>query len=190
MVWTMHWLVGFLAMPGFLEVFGYYDTTLKKLNIDPTTQQLVSALMTVGVFVAALLLGTVSSKLGRRQSLWLASTLSAISTAIQLGTTNKIALYIARLILGIANGFFLTYGQLYVSEACPPHLRGIGFGIYQFMLSLGSIVGACVDKGTSTMTSRLSYQIPLAVFFVVPTIQSVLIIFFPESPRWLMLQGA
>lgn len=62
-------------------------------------------------------------------------------------------------------------------------------GIYQIMLSVGSVVGASVDYGTHTINSKLAYQIPLAVFFVAPTIQSVAMIFFPESPRWLMVQG-
>lgn len=50
-------------------------------------------------------------------------------------------------------------------------------------------MGASIDYGTHTITSRRAYQIPLAVFFAAPTIQSVLLIFFPETPRWLMVQG-
>ncbi len=57
------------------------------------------------------------------------------------------------------------------------------------MLSVGSIVGASVDYGTHKMNNRRSYQVPLAIFFVAPTLQSVLLFFFaPESPRWLMTQ--
>lgn len=57
------------------------------------------------------------------------------------------------------------------------------------MLSIGSITGASVDFGTHTFMSRRSYQIPLAVFFVAPTLQAVMLLFFPESPRWLMVRG-
>ena len=57
------------------------------------------------------------------------------------------------------------------------------------MLSIGSIVGASVDFGTHTKKGRDAYQIPLAIFFVAPTLQAVLLYFFaPESPRWLMTQ--
>jgi hypothetical protein len=50
-------------------------------------------------------------------------------------------------------------------------------------------VGASIDYGTHTINSRRAYQIPLAIFFVAPTIQTILLIFFPETPRWLMVQG-
>lgn len=90
---------------------------------------------------------------------------------------------------GVSVGWFFTFSQLYVQEAAPAHLRGVVFGFYQVMLSVGSIVGASVDFGTHTILTKRSYQIPLSIFFVAPTIQAIMIIFFPESPRWLMVQG-
>lgn len=46
------------------------------------------------------MVGPLSSKFGRKHGLWAAALLNAIATAIQLGTTSKAALYVARLILG------------------------------------------------------------------------------------------
>lgn len=39
------------------------------------------------------------------------------------------------------------------------------------------------------MMEKNAYRIPLALFFVAPTVQSISLIFFPESPRWLMAHG-
>lgn len=55
--------------------------------------------------------------------------------------------------------------------------------------STGSIVGAVVDYGTHDIGNRRAYQIPLAVFFIAPAIQAVALWFFPDSPRWLAVQG-
>ena len=89
-----------MAMPGFLEVFGYYDGEKEKWSIDPTVQQLISSLMTIGTFVGSLLVGPFSSKFGRKYGLWVASAINMVATAIMLGTTHLGALYFARLILG------------------------------------------------------------------------------------------
>ncbi|OTB09745.1 hypothetical protein K445DRAFT_71713 [Daldinia sp. EC12] len=180
---------GFMAMPGFLKVFGYYDEAAHKWAIDPTVQQLISSLMTIGTFVGSLSVGPFSSKFGRRQGLWTASVLNYIATAIMIGTTNIGALYFARFVLGISVGWFLTFAQVYINEAAPAHLRGIAFAVYQSQLSIGSIVGAAIDYGTHHMLGKEAYRIPLAIFFVAPTIQSIAMFFFPESPRWLMTQG-
>lgn len=90
---------------------------------------------------------------------------------------------------GISVGWFLTFSQLYVHEVAPAHLRGITFAVYQCQLSIGSITGAAVDFGTKDIDGRQAYQIPLAVFFAAPLIQSIAMIFFPETPRWLMVHG-
>jgi sugar porter (SP) family MFS transporter len=145
--------------------------------------------MTIGTFVGSLLVGPLSWKFGRRVGLWGASLLCYISTAIMLGSSSVGALYFARLLLGVSVGWFMTFAQLYVYETSPAHLRAISLGCYQVTLSIGSIIGSAIDKGTSTVESRRAYQIPLAIFFVVPTVLSVCLFFFPESPRWLTVQG-
>lgn len=89
-----------MAMPGFLKVFGYYDEVAAKWAIDPTVQQLISSLMTIGTFVGSLLVGPFSSRFGRRHGLWTASILNYIATSIMIGTTNLSALYFARFVLG------------------------------------------------------------------------------------------
>ncbi|KAI1103859.1 general substrate transporter [Jackrogersella minutella] len=180
---------GFMAMPGFLKVFGYYDEVAGKWVIDPMVQQLISSLMTIGTFIGSLSVGPFSSRYGRRHGLWTASILNFIATAIMIGTTNLGALYFARFLLGISVGWFLTFSQVYINETAPGHLRGVTFAVYQSQLSIGSIVGAAVDNGTHTMLGKKAYRIPLAIFFVAPTIQMISLFFFPESPRWLMTRG-
>lgn len=46
-----------------------------------------------------------------------------------------------------------------------------------------------MDYGTHNMMDKNAYRVPLALFFIAPTVQSISLIFFPESPRWLMAHG-
>lgn len=92
--------------------------------------------------------------------------------------------------IGFSIGWFITFAQLYAHEAAPAHLRGLVLASYQILLSVGGIIGYAVDYGTKSRLNRTAYQIPLAIFFVAPTIQAILLVLIaPESPRWLMVQG-
>ncbi|OQU97757.1 hypothetical protein CLAIMM_03642 [Cladophialophora immunda] len=146
--------------------------------------------MTVGTFVSPLLVGPFSSRFGRKPGSWVAILLIYAAAAIQIGTTSKEVLYFARFLMGFSIGWLITFARLYAHETAPAHLRGIALASYQILLSMGGIVGYAVDYGTRTMLSRRSYKIPLAIFFVVPTIQAILLFFVaPESPRWLVVMN-
>jgi SP family sugar:H+ symporter-like MFS transporter len=106
---------GLQAMPGFLEVFGHRDpTTPTGWNISTERQQLISSLMTLGAFLSSACAGVGATKLGRRHCLWLASALCCISNIIMMATTNIAGLYIGRLLIGLANGWYMTFSQLYI----------------------------------------------------------------------------
>lgn len=106
---------GLQAMRGFLEVFGHPDPTSPTgYNISTSRQQLISSLMTLGAFLSSSCAGVLATKLGRRQCLWLASALCCVSNIVMMTTTNIAGLYIGRLLIGIANGWYMTFSQLYI----------------------------------------------------------------------------
>lgn len=58
--------------------------------------------------------GFMAIKLGRRGCLWVACTLCIASNTIMLATTTIAGLYAGRLLIGFANGYFMTFSQLYL----------------------------------------------------------------------------
>ena len=133
-------LLGFQAMPGFLEVFGYKDPTSSiGYNINPTVQQLIASLMTLGGFVGNLLVGPLSSVLGRRHSLILACSGCILALGLQF-TSSIGAVYFARLTIGISIAWMGTFSQMYVVEAMPPQIRGTLISFYSFWISAGGII--------------------------------------------------
>ena len=201
------------AMPGFLKVFGYVDPSSSTgYGIDvsayskssdigiphmhtnhcheqSTVQQLITSLLTLGSFVSSLVAGFFSTYLGRRQALWLACIVNAIGVGIQIGTTSVGVLYLGRLLLGFANGFLVTFSNIYTSEAAPAHMRGVMVALFAYWVNIGSILGATVDNYTQTRMDKLSYRIPLACLYIVPALLFVALFFVPESPRWLLHCG-
>ncbi|KAH9897475.1 general substrate transporter [Xylariomycetidae sp. FL2044] len=178
------------AMPGFLKVFGYEDPSQAGgYGIEGTFQQLIGSLLTLGAFLSSLTAGAFAHFFGRRAALWLACALSAVACAIQIATTSKAAVYVGRLALGLANGFLVTFSNIYTAEAAPAHLRAVMVALFSEWVNIGSIVGAAATNATKDRLDKAAYQIPLGTLFVVPAFLAVGLLFVPESPRYLLYRG-
>ncbi|KAF1849238.1 MFS monosaccharide transporter-like protein [Cucurbitaria berberidis CBS 394.84] len=181
---------GLQAMRGFLEVFGHPDPSSPiGYNITPERQQLISSLMTLGAFLSSSSAGLFATYMGRRQCLWMASLLCCVSNVVMMTTTSLAGLYVGRLLIGIANGWFMTFSQLYIQESTPARYRGLMISVFQIWTSVGSLIGTVIDNATHDIVGRNSYIIPLGTIFIVPVFLSIGLFFIPESPRWLMLNN-
>ncbi|CAI4218949.1 unnamed protein product [Parascedosporium putredinis] len=181
---------GFQAMPGFLQIYGHpAPETVLGWNISTTRQQLISSLMTLGAFTTTGLAGIIAIKLGRRVSMWLSCLLCIVANVIMMTTTHIGALYVGRLVIGLANGGLIIFSQLYIQEVSPAKYRALFFNAFQFCVSLGTLIGTIIDWATAKRPDRSAYLIPLSVVFVIPVVLIIGIFFIPESPRWLIERG-
>jgi MFS family permease len=97
------------------QVFGYEDVNVPGgWNLSTERQQLISSLMTLGAFLSSSMAGPIASVMSRKMTVWAASLLCIVSNVIMMATTNIAGLYAGRLLLGIANGMFMTFSQLYI----------------------------------------------------------------------------
>ncbi|KAK3345815.1 general substrate transporter [Lasiosphaeria hispida] len=183
-------LAGIQAMPGFLKVFGYENPAVNGgYAIGRTFQQLIGSFLTLGAFMSSIFAGFFAQYLGRKPALWAACALTAIGAAIQIGTDSQSAVYVGRIVLGIGNGFLVTFSNIYNAEAAPAHLRGITVAFFSIAVNTGSIIGAAVNNATQKRLDKSSYQIPLGIQFLVPAMLTIGLFFVPESPRWLVNKG-
>ncbi|KIW38034.1 uncharacterized protein PV06_10010 [Exophiala oligosperma] len=106
-----------------------------------------------------------------------------------MATTHIGALYTGRLLIGLANGYFMTFSQLYLQETSPAKYRGLFLSAFQFCTSFGTLIGTIIDYATSNRPDKSAYLIPLGIVYIVPVVLSISMFFIPESPRWLILQG-
>jgi len=91
--------------------------------------------------------------------------------------------------MGFANGFLVTFSNVYNSEVAPAHLRGIMVALFAYWVNIGSIFGSVVDNYTQTILNKNCYRIPIACLYVVPLFLGIALFWVPESPRWLLHRG-
>ncbi|KIW87473.1 uncharacterized protein Z519_11796 [Cladophialophora bantiana CBS 173.52] len=181
---------GFQAMIGFLEIFGYRDPKSKTgWGIETQTQQLMTSLINVGTIAGVFVTAPFARYFGRRPGIWVASIINFVAAGVQVGTTSIGGLYAGRALIGIANGLFITYANVYISEVAPAHLRGLLVSFFGVWVNIGSVLGAVADNYSKQHLDRLCYQIPLASMFAVPLLLSIFMFFIPESPRWLLVHN-
>ena len=122
-----------------LKVFGFRaPKTPLGWNLTTDRQQLLSSLMTLGAFVSSGGAGFMAIKLGRKQCLWIGCVLCFISNIIMMTTEDIHTLYGGRFLNGLANGFFMTFSQLYIQESSPAKYRGLFLTAFQFCTSFVS----------------------------------------------------
>ncbi|KAK5035523.1 hypothetical protein LTS07_002962 [Exophiala sideris] len=181
---------GFQAMPGFLLDFGYKDPSLPGgMGISTTVQQLITSLVSLGMFASTFVSGYVADKLGRKGGLWVASALVTLSIILQMAVINFGGLYAGRFLLGLGNGLYLVCTQLYMQETMTSNFRSLSYTFFQFWISFGTLVGALVNNATASYLSRASYRIPLGTLFIMPTLLTIALFFLPETPRYLASHG-
>jgi MFS family permease len=83
----------------------------------------MTSLLNLGSCISAIAAGIFGAYFGRKKALWLACLICLGAVSLQIGSTSKAGLYMGRLFLGFANGFFVVFSTVYCSEAAPTHLR-------------------------------------------------------------------
>jgi len=135
--------------------------------------------MTLGAVVASACGGPLAWKLGRKTCLWAACVLCVIADVVMMCTTSIGALYFGRLLIGLANGLFMTFSQLYIHEVCPAKYRGLSLSAFQTWTSLGSLIGTIVDNFTAPIAGRNAYIIPLGLIYIIPAFIAIGLFLIP-----------
>lgn len=150
---------------------------------------MITSLLTLGAFFSSLVAGVFSIYFGRKVGLWVACVFTAVGVVIQMVTEDKGTIYAGRLVLGIGNGFLMTFSNIYCAEVAPAHLRAVMVGLTTEWTLVGSILAAVITNATQARPDKTSYQIPLGTLLILPVLLAIGLFFVPESPRYLVTKG-
>ncbi|KAM4578413.1 solute carrier family 2, facilitated glucose transporter member 11-like isoform 3-T3 [Fundulus diaphanus] len=165
-----------------------YQTNISQDGLTLLWSTIVS-MFTLGGLIGASIGGTLSVKLGRRGTL-LANNTFSLMAALLMGLSSTAGsfelLIIGRLLSGIHAGIALCVQPLYLGEIAPTALRGaMGMGTSVFITG-GILTGQVM--GLKEILGKEEYWPILLSTTCIPAVLQLLILpWFPESPRYLLI---
>jgi sugar porter (SP) family MFS transporter len=106
-----------------------------------------------------------------------------------MAASGRDLLVAGRAIAGIGVGFESAIVILYMSEICPKKVRGALVSGYQFCITIGLLLAACVNYGVQGRGDTGEYRIPIGIQFAWGIILAVGIACLPDSPRYFVKRG-
>ncbi|XP_061457242.1 solute carrier family 2, facilitated glucose transporter member 5-like isoform X2 [Rhineura floridana] len=144
----------------------------------------------LGGFFGSLMVGPMVNKCGRKGTL-LINNIFSIIPAILMGTS-KVAktfevIIVCRIIIGICAGLSSNVVPMYLGELSPKNLRGAVGVVPQLFITIGILVAQILGM-RMILGSTGGWPILLGLTGVPAALQLLLLPFFPESPRYLLIQ--
>ncbi|KAK2862049.1 hypothetical protein Q5P01_001582 [Channa striata] len=171
------------------------ETFLERWDIQLENYQvtlvwtIIVSIFSLGGFVGALIAGPMTIRFGRKKCLLLNN--SFLMTGAILALTSRAArsfemIIISRVLVGINAGISMNVQPMYFGECAPKHLRGavsLSSAVFTaFGVVLGQVVGLREILG-----SEPCWQYLLSSNAVPGLIQLLTLPWFPESPRYLLI---
>ncbi len=148
----------------------------------------------VGCMVGSAASGSISDRFGRKPVLLACALLFAVSAIATAFASSVAALAWARLLGGIAIGAVSMLSPMYIAEIAPEKMRGRLVGLYQLAIVIGILVVFLVNwfiqqQGTHAWNVESGWRWMFGSLVIPSGLFGVLLLFVPESPRWLFQAG-
>ncbi|KAF5489628.1 Major facilitator-type transporter ecdD [Colletotrichum siamense] len=161
-------------------------------SMNEADQSLIVSILSCGTFFGALIAGDVADWIGRKYTVIFGCFIYMIGVVIQMltGIGAPLGPIVAgRLIAGLGVGFESAIVILYMSEICPKKVRGALVAGYQFCITIGLLLAACVVYATKDRQDTGAYRIPIAIQFPWALILGGGLLLLPDSPRYFVKKG-
>ncbi|KAG8769376.1 hypothetical protein FRC15_004616, partial [Serendipita sp. 397] len=139
--------------------------------------------------VGALAVGKLADVLGRKLTIQISGVIWVIGSILQCASVNRGMLVVGRIIAGMAVGIASATVPLYQGEITAARIRGRMISLQQWSITWGILLQYFVQFGCSYIEGKASFRIPWGVQMIPAIILSVGMMWFPESPRWLIDHG-
>ncbi|KAJ3559387.1 hypothetical protein NM688_g384 [Phlebia brevispora] len=150
---------------------------------------LLNAIQNIGCLAAYPFAPYLSDGLGRRLTIWIGATIMLGAVGLQGGARNLNMFIAARFLIGFGVTFAANAAPMLVTEISYPLYRSQLTALYNSLWYSGNIVASWTTFGTEFINNTWSWRIPSLLQGLPSVFQFFLVLWGPESPRWLMHKG-
>ncbi|WP_249357685.1 sugar porter family MFS transporter, partial [Klebsiella pneumoniae] len=188
------------AVGGFL--FGFDNGSISgsvgflqsKFELDADSIGWVTSSIIVGCIIGVALAGPLSDAIGRKKVLLLTALIFIFGVLGEALATSPEMLVWFRIIVGIGIGVETTIAPLYIAEVSPAHIRGRLVSLNQLFNCIGNLaifsVSAIIASYASEMWNiEYGWRVIFASGILPAILFLMLLVWVPESPRWLVRKG-
>ncbi|CAG8957269.1 hypothetical protein HYFRA_00010691 [Hymenoscyphus fraxineus] len=176
------------SLMGSINVLDNYTNYYNLPKKGTASTGIVFSIYQVGQMCAALFVWIADWR-GRKTLIFIGAVGVVLGTIITATAKNLETFIGGRFLLAFFATLACSASPLYLVEVAPPQYRGTLAGLYNTFYYFGSILATTSVYGAHKHLSHkgnTDWRLPLWLQLVCPAIVSVGILWFPESPRWLV----
>ncbi|WP_432219461.1 MFS transporter [Pseudomonas kribbensis] len=161
----------------------------RSLALDDFWEGMIAASALIGIFFGGFLGGWLTDVLGRKRLLFVGPTLFIVASLAQLWVDSAVALFVLRLLLGVAVGIEYPVATSLLVEFMPRKYRGPRLATLTIMWFAGAAMAYVVGELLFKLWGSDAWRLVLASAAVIGAMLFLVRIGTPESPRWLLSKG-
>ncbi|PKU71307.1 polyol transporter 5 [Dendrobium catenatum] len=161
----------------------------KDLHISDVQVEVLVGIINLYSLIGSIAAGRTSDLIGRRYTIVLAAGI-VFAGAILMGfATNYAFLMCGRFVAGVGVGYGVVIAPVYTAEISPASVRGFLTSFSEVFINFGILLGYVSNVAFSHFSLHIGWRLMLGVGAVPAVCLALGVLFMPESPRWLVLQG-
>ncbi|GAA5863241.1 hypothetical protein JCM8547_002874 [Rhodosporidiobolus lusitaniae] len=168
---------------------GPFRAQFPELTTNATLQGFTVAVYELGCAAGAVFAFFYGDKLGRRRSIMLGMVVLSIGAILQFLSYGLAQMIVGRIVTGLGNGLNTATIPVLQNECSKAHHRGRAVVIEMATNIFGVMLAYWVDYGLRNNETGAQWRLPLALQVAFAIITLSMIVFLPESPRWLAAHG-
>ncbi|KAH9783727.1 Inositol transporter 1 [Citrus sinensis] len=165
----------------------YIKDDFEAVNQSSFLQETIVSMALVGAIVGAASGGWINDAYGRKKATLLADVVFTAGAIIMAAAPDPYVLILGRVLVGLGVGIASVTAPVYIAEASPSEVRGGLVSTNVLMITSGQFLSYLVNLAFTELPGTWRWM--LGVSAVPAIIQFVLMLFMPESPRWLFMKS-